>query len=377
MNATYHMEHVESMGAEEWNAILSSLPGAHILQTWQWSSLKADVGWQPLPCLWRTNDGQPAAAAMVLKRSLSRRFPLNRLNILYIPKGPIMDWTDRSLRQVVLSDLENLAKQQGAIFVKIDPDLWLGTGEPGTSEQADDETGAEAVRMLDELGWVYSVDQIQFKNTVLLDLTLSEEELLAAMKQKTRYNLNLAARKGVAVRLGEEADFHQLYKMYAETSLRDGFVIRGEDYYTKVWQMLMSAGMAQPFIAEVDGDAVAALVLFIFAGRAYYFYGMSRDLHREKMPNYLLQWEAIKFAKSHACRVYDFWGAPEEFNDRESMWGVYRFKRGLGGTTRRGCGAYDRVTRPVLYAIYTRVLPEILNWMRRRGKEKTRQEVSP
>jgi lipid II:glycine glycyltransferase (peptidoglycan interpeptide bridge formation enzyme) len=373
----YRMDHIKTVAPQEWNDMLSRLPGAHILQTWQWSSLKADVGWKPLPCVWRDADDRPAAAAMVLKRSLSRFFPLNRMSILYVPKGPILDWSDDHLSRMVLKDLEKLAKDQGAVFIKIDPDIWLGTGEPGTPEQDDDTVGMNAVRRLDDLGWKTAEDQIQFKNTVMLDLTLSEADLLAAMKQKTRYNLNLAARKGVYVRTGSEQDFHLLYRMYAETSLRDGFVIRDESYYTRVWHVLMSAGMAQPFLAEADGEAVAALVLFLFAGRAYYFYGMSRDLHREKMPNYLLQWEAIKYAKSHGCGIYDFWGAPDTFTEDESMWGVYRFKRGLGGYTRRGCGAYNRVTRPALYSIYTRVLPRILNWMRRRGKEKTRQEVSP
>jgi lipid II:glycine glycyltransferase (peptidoglycan interpeptide bridge formation enzyme) len=164
--------------------------------------------------------------------------------------------------------------------------------------------------------------------------------------------------------------------MYAETSVRDGFVIRSEDYYRQVWGDFHRAGMADLLIAEVDGEPVAGLILFSFGGRAWYLYGMSRDLHRDKMPNYLLQWEAMKQAKARGCRIYDLWGAPDDFNTQDSMWGVYRFKEGLGGQVIRTAGAWDYPARRILYPLYTRLLPAILSWMRRRGKERTRREVT-
>lgn len=377
MQRTYPLESAASWTKGQWNELISQLPGGHILQTTQWARLKEDVGWRPEPWIWRNVQGQPVAAAMVLQRSLSQTFPFNHLNILYVPKGPILDWSNLPLAEQVLTDLEQIARERKAIFIKIDPDVWLGTGEPGTAEEIPDPTGLKVLLSLETLGWRESPEQIQFKNTVMLDLSASEASLLAAMKQKTRYNINLAVRKGVSIRLGEEKDFPMLYRMYAETSLRDGFIIRDEAYYTRVWREMLAAGMAQPFVAEVEGEEVAALVLFLFAGRAYYFYGMSRDRHRDKMPNYLLQWEAIRYAKARGCQVYDFWGAPNQFNGSDSMSGVYRFKRGLGGTLWRGCGAVDRVIWPAGYALYTRVLPEILQWMRQRGKKKISQEISP
>lgn len=377
MGSDHHMEDAKTLNAADWNAVLSALPGGHILQSWQWGYLKSMVGWEPMPFIWRNTQGEITAAAMVLKRCLSSRFPLNQMNVLYVPKGPIMDWTNLSLCQSVLVDLSGLARKEKSIFIKIDPDIWLGTGEPGTPEEIKNPAGEKTTDLIASMGWTISDEQIQFRNTVMLDLTRSEDELLAAMKQKSRYNLNLAARKEVTVRAGTEADVHLLYLMYAETSLRDGFVIRDEAYYAHVWKTLMSAGMAQPMIAEVGGEPVAALIMFMFADRAYYFYGMSREIHRDKMPNYLLQWDAIKRAKSMGCKIYDFWGAPDEFSEKDSMWGVYRFKRGLGGMVYRGCGAYDLKSRPLIYALYTKILPEVLSVMRRRGKQKTRQEVSP
>jgi lipid II:glycine glycyltransferase (peptidoglycan interpeptide bridge formation enzyme) len=161
--------------------------------------------------------------------------------------------------------------------------------------------------------------------------------------------------------------------MYAETSLRDGFTIRGEDYYHQVWSTFMAQDEPNcvPLIAEVGGDPVAAVMLFHFAGRAYYLHGMSRTVHREKMPNYLLQWKAMQIAKAAGCTVYDLWGAPEVFDESDSMWGVFRFKQGLGGEVLRTVGAYDLPLRPFYYRLYTQVLPRLLEFLRRRGKSRT------
>jgi lipid II:glycine glycyltransferase (peptidoglycan interpeptide bridge formation enzyme) len=130
----------------------------------------------------------------------------------------------------------------------------------------------------------------------------------------------------------------------------------------------MQAGLAEPLIAEVEGQPVAAVVIFHFAGQAYYMYGMSRPVHRNKMPTYILQWEAICRSKAAGCTVYDLWGAPEIFDERDSMWGVFRFKRGLGGTVLQTMGAYDHPIRPTIYKLYNQTLPRILDFMRRRGK---------
>jgi lipid II:glycine glycyltransferase (peptidoglycan interpeptide bridge formation enzyme) len=286
-----------------------------------------------------------------------------------------MDWSDELLRERVLNDLQSFAKRQGAIFLKIDPDVVLGTGIPGSAEEVTDNGGQAVISDLKRRGWMFSSDQIQFRNTVLLDLSPSKDEILARMKQKTRYNVRLAGKKGVTVRSGTVDDLPMLYKMYAETSVRDGFVIRGEGYYQTVWQTFMAAESphCEPLIAEVDGEPVAAIFVFYFARCAYYLYGMSRRTHREKMPNYLLQWEAIRRAKAAGCSNYDLWGAPDEFNGRDSMWGVFRFKQGLGGEVVRTLGAWDFTPKPFWYKMYSEVIPRVLDVMRSRGKSRTRQ----
>jgi len=344
---------------EAWNSSAAALPGAHILQSWEWGELKSRYGWRAHRLMWEGG----RAAAQVLTRSAGRGL----LKVMYVPRGPLLDWNDAALRARVLDDLQRLAHHERAILLKIDPDVAAPASPGGRGGGVEGELPGRA--------WRFSPDQVQFRNTVTLDLTCSEDELLAAMKQKTRYNIRLAAKKGVTVRLGTSADFGLLYRLYAETSLRDGFVIRPAAYYADVWGTLIRAGLAQPLIAEVGGEPVSALVLFTFAQTAWYFYGMSRDAHREKMPNHLLQWEAIRWAKAHGCATYDFWGAPDELVETDSMWGVWKFKEGFGGQFVRGPGAWDYAPSPLLYRLYTTLLPRVLAVMRRRGRAQTQRAL--
>ncbi len=390
------------MESSIWNSIISKLPNPHLLQTYEWGQVKEKYGWTPLYAVWTTdgkfsvfkdtdhwslNTAQCVAVALILRRQILRNGFAARLSILYSPKGPLLDWTNEAIRNRVLNDLQSLAKKQGAIFLKMDPDVVLGTGVPNSEDDALDNGGQAVMSELKRRSWGYSSDQIQFKNTIVVDLDPSEEELLARMKQKTRYNIRLAERKGVSVRIGTKDDLPMLYKMYAETSVRDGFVIRAEGYYKTVWEMFMAGEQSQivnhkspmpftePLMAEVNNELVAAIFVFYFAGRAYYVYGMSRAVHREKMPTYLLQWEAIKRAKAKGCSMYDLWGAPDVFDESDSLWGVYRFKEGLGGKVVRTLGAWDFAPNPLWYKVYSEIIPRLLDMMRSRGKERTKQNL--
>ena len=378
------------MDARSWNSLLQSLPEPHILQTWEWGQVKAAFGWTPSYHVWEERSpgkliyvaGQPQestiayAMALVLKRRLIVRGSDMGFNVIYVPKGPILrDWSERDMRQQVLSDLLIYARQQNAIFIKIDPDVRLGCGIPGRPEAREDPRGASLTTYLKQSGWIYSADQIQFPNSVYIDLNVPEETLLSNMKQKTRYNIRLAEKHNVSIRQGGESDIPDLYRMYAITSQRDGFVIRPLEYYESVWKLCMQAGFARPLIAEVNGEPVAAVILFWLSRQAWYLYGMSLDTHREKMPNYLLQWEAIRLAKANGCQRYDLWGAPDVFDENDSLWGVYRFKEGLGGYVVRNIGAWDYPIRPHWYELYMDIMPRILAWMRSRGKSKIKKSA--
>jgi peptidoglycan pentaglycine glycine transferase (the first glycine) len=272
--------------------------------------------------------------------------------VLYAPKGPTVD--SEASYEEALGWLERQAHAQRAIWVKADGDA-EGAGE-------------KLHAILSRRGWGYSPDQVQFRNTLQTDLRRSEEELLAQMKQKWRYNIRLAEKRGVRVRVGAPGDWPTLYAMYAETGQRDGFIIRGHAYYDDAWRSMN----ATVLLAEHPAfdRPLAGLVLFGFAERAWYFYGMSRAEGREHMPNYLLQWTAMRWARDHGCAIYDWWGAPEQLNEADAMWGVYRFKEGFGAQFVEGLGAWDYAPSPVLCRMYTRWMPAL--WQLARGSRPRR-----
>lgn len=339
-----------------WEKALSQLPNAHALQSWTWGEFKSRWGWLAARYLLEI-DGNPLAAFQVLKRQLPR-LPFS---ILYVPKGPILDYNDGSLRRVVLAELEAIAAREKAIFIKIDPEVVKSWGlEP----ERPSPIGAKFIKELQQRGWRFSAEQIQFRNTVEMAVQRPEEELLAAMKSKTRYNIRLAGRKGIVVRPGTAVDWTVIGAMYRETAVRDGFAIRPLDYYRDIWQAFYDAGMAQPLIAEYEGEPVAAVVLVRCGDRVIYMYGASTGKERSRMPNYLLQWEAIRWAQAQGAEIYDFWGAPDEFVETDRMWGVWRFKDGFNGQVVRHIGAWDFVKRPLLYWLYTVALPKYLDFLR-------------
>jgi len=341
-----------------WDALLAALPRAHVLQTWDWGEFKGRWGWQPVRWSFERQGG-PVAAAQLLQRRLGR-LPLS---IIYVPKGPALDYADVSLFEEVLALLEAHARRRRLLWIKIDPDLWLGCG---TLPAQLDPLAEAALNVLRRRGWRESAEQIQFKNTVVVDLAAGDEVLLAAMKPKTRYNIRLAERKGIRVRAGQAADLPAFYTLYEETSQRDGFLIRPFAYYRDVWSQFLAAGRAHLLLAEVEGVPAAGLLLFVFGCTAWYLIGASSMARREAMPSHLLQWEAIRLARQLGCTRYDMWGAPDRFVESDPMWGVYRFKTGFGGQTLRGLGAYDYAPCGALYQGYAVAMPRVLAVMHRR-----------
>jgi lipid II:glycine glycyltransferase (peptidoglycan interpeptide bridge formation enzyme) len=369
------------MNHRNWNQVIASLPSPHILQTEEWAQVKAPNGWHAHFLVWnQVGDGYQltlfadaqsedhiAAAAMMLFRSIKLGPFTLPLRVAYLSKGPLLDWKDDLLRKTVLMDMCAYARKNRAIFLKLDADVQLGTGIPGKDDNEEKRFGQKLQRELSNTGWQYSQDQIQFRNSVHIDLTADEDDMLRRMKQKTRYNVRYAERKGIVIREGTKDDLPMLYRMYTETAARDGFLIRDERYYLRLWQIFFEQEWMYPLIAEVHGEPVAALALLRFEKTAYYMHGMSTSAHRKLMPTYLLQWEAMRKAKNAGCTVYDLWGAPNQFDESDPMWGVYRFKSGLGGYVVRTLGAWDYPLRPRLYQLYTELMPRVLSWMRKRA----------
>jgi len=355
--------------AAAWDSLLRALPAAHVLQSWAWGAFKQhETGWQPERLAYRDGSGEAVAAAAVLTR---RAGPFR---VMYVPKGPALDYAQPETVAAVLDHLGDLARQRRALWLKIDPDVVIGTGIPTDPPHQpdpahppqDDPTGQAVIAALKARGWRFSESQVQFRNTLTLDLAQSEDALLAAMSQGTRRKIRTAIKEGVSVRVAQgEDDLRTLDDLYTITGARQGFLIRPLAYYREAWSRFMQAGLATGFLAEAQGRALAGLVLFHFGRTAWYFYGMSSDEERHRMPTYLVQWEAIRWARAQGYARYDFWGAPDAFNERAPMWGVYRFKAGFGAQVVRTLGAWDAVPSPALYWAYERLMPRVLGVMRR------------
>jgi peptidoglycan pentaglycine glycine transferase (the first glycine) len=330
----------------------------HLLQHCSWGEFKSHFGWTAT----QLHSGN--GSAQVLFRSL----PLG-MTIAYIPKGPELDWTDSSACHAFFSVIHLAAKKRRAIFLKVEPNVWevdaaARTGPAGWSIQHTCRQAAcnfieAATGFLHEAGFV-SADTVQPRTSLVIDISSDEATILAAMKQKTRYNIRLAEKKGVTVRQGSRADVASFYHLSRITATRDGFPVHGLDYYQTAYD-LFAPDRCALLIAEFEHKPLAALMIFRHEKTAYYFYGASANEHRELMPTYLIQWAAIGWAKTRGCTCYDLWGIPDadvatletDFRRRsEGLWGVYRFKRGFGGQVIRSVGAYDYIYNAPLYRLY-------------------------
>jgi len=335
-----------------WKRFLAGHPEAHILQTAEWGELKAGFGWEPV----RLVSG--GAGAQVLFRKLPLGFTL-----AYVPK-PVFRDQYSVISPNLWSEIDAVCKRKHAIFLKVEPDQFLAPGTPlltndhlsqligrwPLNKDYPDNSGA---------GWSLSHHNIQPPRTIVVSLEGSEEDILARMKQKCRYNVRLAEKKGVTVRAWDDLDgFH---KMMQVTGGRDGFGVHSLAYYKKAYDLFHPTGVAELLVAEFEGRPLAALMVFALGKRSWYLYGASNDEERNRMPTYLLQWEAMRWARAKGCTEYDLWGVPDEdeetleaqFETRhDGLWGVYRFKRGFGGEVKRASQAMDKVYRPWLYKLY-------------------------
>jgi len=334
--------------ARQWDTCLTAHQG-HLLQSWAWGQLKSHFGWIPH----RVQAG-PAAAQILFKR-----LPLG-FTIGYIPKGPLVYWQKRAQLQPLFEAIHAAAKKQRAIFLKIEPDVWQTENALAVNPDIPQAAQAKAATQFLAQAGFSPADSIQPQTTIVIDIRGDEESILAAMKQKTRYNIRLADRKGVTIRAGSQTEVATFFDLAQLTASRDDFGIHSLSYYQHAYN-LFAPGQSVLLIAEFEGTPLAGLMAFCQGKHAYYFYGASSNTHRNLMATYLIQWEAICWAKRQGCSYYDLWGIPnadagtleEQFQQRsDGLWGVYRFKRGFGGQVVRSVGAFDYVYIPWLYRLY-------------------------
>ena len=316
---------------ELWNNFVAGSPTGDLLQSFEWGELKQKSGgWTPIRLAAIEGD-QILGVASVLKRKLPR---LNK-SIFYAPRGPVCDFSDRNALGMLVQAVRDRAQGERAILFKLDPPVTV--------------QNEEAVVLLRELGFVRVADPrgfggVQPRCVMQLDLAPSIEELLANCKPKWRYNIRLAEKKGVKVRSDcTPADLRTFYELLKETAERDRFLIRGYEYYEQIWGILVEPGYARLFLAEYEGEPVAGALSFIFGDKCWYTYGASSSRHRNVMPNHLLQWRMIEWAKESGCVVYDFRGvSPKQEADLDDhLAGLNRFKLGFGARFVEYIGEYD------------------------------------
>ncbi len=298
----------------DWNRFMEQNQ-AGLLQSWQWGEFQELLGRK----IWRIGANQ--------LRGLLVEFPLPfKKNYLYCPRGPIGRFSQAGFLDFV-SQVRQIAKQSQSIFLKIEP---------------------EADCRLPVSDFQLSQKQIQPRQTIILDLKKTEEELLSQMRQKTRYNLRLAVRKGVEVEFSSQPSLlEEFITLQKQTAHRDNFRLYPDDYYRQLFKILSSEKMAELVLAKYQGRIIAVNFSAYFNQTAYYLYGASDYRYRQLMAPYLLQWQAIKRAKKAGYQFYDFWGIDED------KWpGVTRFKRGFAGRELVYPGSYDLVFNRPWYGLY-------------------------
>jgi lipid II:glycine glycyltransferase (peptidoglycan interpeptide bridge formation enzyme) len=270
-----------------------------------------------------------------------RALPLGQ-RAAYLPRGPVCDWQDEQVSWALRNALDRAARAQRAIALTYEPHH-LPTEE-----------------VLARLAWLglRPARPVQPRSTIVVDLQASPADLAARQKPKTRYNTRLAARRGVRVTPAEDAgEVRAWCELMALTAARDRFTAYPAAYYLDVWRSLRAAGRGTLFLARHEGRLLAGILVAAFGAEAIYLHGASGNEERHLMPNNLLQWEAMLWAREQGARRYDMWGIPDTDAADEPLRGVARFKVGWGGEVVRYAGAFDRVYRPRRYRLWTDVLP--------------------
>lgn len=314
---------------EQYNQVVN-----HPLQSWEWGEFREKTGVEVirLGCF---EEKKLLSAFQLTIHST----PYTPYTLGYFPKGGLPD-------KPMIDSLKKIAKEQNCLFIKLEPNV----SPHSQTHEFLIETGCRPGRPLFT------------RYTFQIDLTRSEEELLAQMKEKTRYNVRLAQKSGVSVQEDNSPEAFATYLgLTHETTKRQGFYAHNEQYHQLMWEVLRPAGMAHLLTATYQGKILVTWILFLFNGVLYYPYGASSEENREVMASNLMMWEVIKWGKSHGAKIFDLWGAlgPNP-NPKDPWYGFHRFKEGYGGSLVEFLGTYDLVFNPLLYPVYN--LADNLRW---------------
>lgn len=316
--------------SEYWE-FLKKNENCHLLQSPVWAKVKSN--WQSEIIVSRDDCGIIRAGILVLRRNL----PGLPFSMLYAPRGPVCEEKDYHRMKDLVVGIQLLAKATNAYLFKSDPAI-------PSNDLSFREHALSAGFQMNDTG--KNFDGIQPKYVMRLKLKdLTADQIFAAFHAKTRYNIRLAQKKGVTIRVGSEQDLPAFYRLMEVTGKRDGFQIRSYQYFVRMFEA-MFPGYLRLYLAEWNNEVIAASLAGILGNKVWYLYGASDNQHRNVMPNYLLQWEMILWAINENCEIYDFRGISGDIDPNNPLYGLYRFKKGFSGETIEFIGELELVFKP-------------------------------
>ena len=323
--------------ASRWDAFVDQHPEGHLLQQSRWATVKQTTGWGCLR-IGICDDGVLLAGAQIL---IKQRYGFSAW---YIPRGPVFG-DDQLLNQALLAALRAQAKQQRAVFIRMEPNMVVGSNRERI-----------VTRVLGGAGMQTSAST-QPQHSVHVDLEPHTDALLAAMTKGHRADIKKAQKLGVTIRVGTtDADLDVFVALMAETGARAGFAVHTKAYYAEVWERFRQKQRVLLLIAAYQGAPVAAAMMVASSQTACYLYGGSNAEAFQCAANHLIQWHAIQWAKEQGCATYDLWGIPQRTDVADGpleapaeMTGLIRFKKGFGGHEVSFYPAYTDVLLPLVY----------------------------
>ncbi|MDQ2715679.1 MAG: peptidoglycan bridge formation glycyltransferase FemA/FemB family protein [Chloroflexota bacterium] len=325
---------------EQWNGFVASQPSGHILQSYEWGELNKYQG-RRIHRLGALEDGRMVGALLLAVTSvpLPVTVPGLRTDWLYGLRGPVVEAPDSPALAALVEFAHKLARQEHAVILRLEPNV--------TDDMPDMQRWVAAFH---QLGFRDNPHALHPRRSWALDIRPSPEQLLADFKMTWRQNVRIAERKGVTVREAvSDADFDSYYDLLKITSERDDFLVLSKDYHKEVLRQFASQGHGVLYLAEHEGEAVAAKMLLRFGDWCVDMFGASSNNKRNLKPTYLLQYRCFLWAKEQGCSFFDFRAIPEILEPGEEMWGVYEYKRGFSGYSRLCLPTQDYVYRPLIY----------------------------
>ena len=327
------MKLVDDSNREKFIEFNQKHPKGHFLQSPEWAKLKSE--WKNEVVLSEDKDGNIKGAMSILIRKL----PYINSSIMYSPRGPVCDIHDKETFQDLVNGAKELAKKHNAFILRVDPDI------PDSDE--------EFKKIAQEVGFKLKENVKDFSEVIqpryVFRLNVkdkTEEELLKSFHEKTRYNIRLAGRKGVTIRDGNREDLKDFYKIMQETGNRDNFLIRPLEYFEKMYDC-MGKDYLRVIMADYNGKPISGAIAIYYGNKVWYLYGASSNQNRNVMPNYLVQWEMIKWALEKKCDIYDFRGVSGHVDEHHPQYGIYKFKKGFNGDFVEFVGELYMVFKPL------------------------------